>query len=126
MLSFGVLAVLSFGVLVGSAGALFVGPAVTRRHVFSRPIMMATGGPISGEGVAPARNVLSTALECCCSDVGGSGIGTGFFRDGYCSTGFQDEGRHTVCVEATEKFLQFSRAVGNDLSTPVRLSPARA
>ena len=29
-------------------------------------------------------NVLGTELECCCSDVGGSGIGTGFYRNGYC------------------------------------------
>ena len=42
----------------------------------------------------------------------GSGIGTGFYRDGFCSTGPQDEGRHTVCIEATEKFLAVSAAVG--------------
>ena len=29
-------------------------------------------------------NVLGTELECCCSNVGGSGIGTGFYRNGYC------------------------------------------
>eukprot|EP00900_Chrysochromulina_parva_P003756 jgi/Chrpa1/13381/Chrysochromulina_OHIO_Genome00004748-RA len=29
-----------------------------------------------------------------------------------------DEGRHTVCIEATEEFLKFSASVGNDLSTP--------
>ena len=45
----------------------------------------------------------------------GSGIGTGFYRDGFCSTGPQDEGRHTVCIEATEKFLAVSAAVGNPL-----------
>lgn len=63
----------------------------------------------------PARNVIGTPLECCCADVHGSGIGTGFFRDGFCSTGFQDEGRHTVCIEATEAFLAVSAAVGNPL-----------
>ena len=44
---------------------------------------------------------------------------TGFFRDGCCNTGDQDVGSHTVCIQVTEKFLQFSRFVGNDLSTPV-------
>ena len=56
-----------------------------------------------------------TELQCCCADVHGSGIGTGFYRNGFCSTGPQDEGRHTVCIEATEKFLAVSAAVGNPL-----------
>jgi len=43
---------------------------------------------------------------------------TGFYRDGCCSTGPQDTGSHTVCAIVTEEFLQFSRLVGNDLSTP--------
>jgi uncharacterized protein (DUF2237 family) len=63
----------------------------------------------------PARNVIGTELQCCCADVHGSGIGTGFYRDGFCSTGPQDEGRHTVCIEATESFLAVSAAVGNPL-----------
>jgi len=29
-------------------------------------------------------NVLGTELSCCCSNVGGSGIGTGFYRNGFC------------------------------------------
>jgi uncharacterized protein (DUF2237 family) len=44
---------------------------------------------------------------------------TGFYRDGYCRTGVDDTGRHTVCIEATDEFLAFSKAVGNDLSTPM-------
>jgi uncharacterized protein (DUF2237 family) len=43
---------------------------------------------------------------------------TGFYRDGYCRTGADDVGRHTVCILATDEFLDFSKAVGNDLSTP--------
>jgi uncharacterized protein (DUF2237 family) len=43
---------------------------------------------------------------------------TGYFRDGCCNTGDDDFGSHTVCVEATAEFLEFSRAKGNDLSTP--------
>ena len=44
---------------------------------------------------------------------------TGFFRDCFCNTGPHDFGSHTVCVEVTEQFLQYTRFKGNDLSTPV-------
>ena len=44
---------------------------------------------------------------------------TGFYRDGCCNTGPDDFGVHTVCVRVTKEFLEFSRARGNDLSTPV-------
>ena len=43
---------------------------------------------------------------------------TGFFRDGCCATGPEDAGSHTVCAVMTERFLEFSRLAGNDLSTP--------
>ncbi|NOT37175.1 MAG: DUF2237 domain-containing protein [Saprospiraceae bacterium] len=43
---------------------------------------------------------------------------TGFYRDGCCTTGVDDVGLHTVCIVATEEFLEFSKKVGNDLSTP--------
>ena len=95
-----------------------VSPFATHRTSQQLLLSAAAPQPAEGEGIAPALNVLGTELCCCCADVGGSGIGTGFFRDGFCSTGFQDEGRHTVCVEVTSAFLKFSAAVGNDLSTP--------
>ncbi len=44
---------------------------------------------------------------------------TGFTRTGCCETGPEDLGSHTVCVEVTAEFLDFSKSVGNDLSTPV-------
>jgi uncharacterized protein (DUF2237 family) len=44
---------------------------------------------------------------------------TGFYRTGCCETGPEDRGVHTVCVEVTAAFLKFSKARGNDLSTPV-------
>ena len=59
-------------------------------------------------------NVLGTPLQSCCT----SPL-TGFYRDGYCRTGPDDKGLHTVCAVMTEEFLQFSRRRGNDLSTPV-------
>ena len=37
---------------------------------------------------------------------------------GCCETGLEDSGVHTVCVEVTREFLAFSKAKGNDLSTP--------
>jgi len=43
---------------------------------------------------------------------------TGFFRTGCCETSREDVGVHTVCAVMTEEFLTFSRARGNDLSTP--------
>lgn len=44
---------------------------------------------------------------------------TGFYRTGGCHSGVEDVGVHTVCVEVTAEFLSFSKARGNDLSTPV-------
>lgn len=43
---------------------------------------------------------------------------TGFFRDGCCNTSEEDRGAHVVCARMTDEFLAFSRASGNDLSTP--------
>lgn len=61
-----------------------------------------------------ARNVLGEPLIACSTSPM-----TGFFRDGCCNTAAEDVGSHTVCVVATEEFLVFSRAQGNDLSTPL-------
>jgi len=44
---------------------------------------------------------------------------TGFFRDGACNTCEDDLGSHTVCIEASQQFLEYSRFKGNDLSTPI-------
>jgi uncharacterized protein (DUF2237 family) len=59
-------------------------------------------------------NVLGGRLECCCREPR-----TGFYRDGYCRTGPDDHGLHTLCAIMTEEFLRFSTAVGNDLVTPI-------
>lgn len=59
-------------------------------------------------------NVLGEPLETC-SDKPKAG----FFRDGCCNTSDQDLGSHTVCVEISREFLEFSRFRGNDLSTPI-------
>ena len=44
---------------------------------------------------------------------------TGYFRNGCCDTDDTDLGIHTVCIIASNDFLQFSKEVGNDLSTPM-------
>lgn len=60
------------------------------------------------------RNVLGGELAACSNDPV-----TGFFRDGCCNTAPQDVGSHTVCAVMTAEFLAFSKARGNDLSTPM-------
>jgi len=59
-------------------------------------------------------NVVGGELEPCCFDPL-----TGFYRDGNCRTGSGDLGVHVVCAVMTEEFLEFTRARGNDLVTPV-------
>jgi len=59
-------------------------------------------------------NVFGEKLETC-----GGNPKTGFYRDGKCNTCSDDVGSHTVCIEASQKFLEYSRFKGNDLSTPV-------
>jgi len=61
-----------------------------------------------------ARNVLGGTLETCCTSPM-----TGFYRDGLCNTGGGDFGAHVVCAQVTQEFLDYTKAQGNDLSTPV-------
>lgn len=67
-----------------------------------------------GHGRAPSLNVLGgPLLPCSAAPL------TGFYRDGCCNTGREDVGLHTVCAVMTTEFLAFSKARGNDLSTPM-------
>lgn len=63
--------------------------------------------------VAPSINVLGEPLGIC-----GKRPVTGFFRNGCCDTGPEDDGSHTVCAVMTAEFLALSKYLGNDLSTP--------
>ncbi len=67
---------------------------------------------MNGNGAIP-KNVLGKTLKVCCTDPM-----TGFYRNGSCQTGPDDYGTHVVCAEMTEEFLEFTRSMGNDLSTP--------
>jgi len=59
------------------------------------------------------RNILGEALQTC-----STAPLTGWFRDGSCRTDASDRGVHVVCAEMTEDFLTYTKAQGNDLSTP--------
>jgi uncharacterized protein (DUF2237 family) len=75
---------------------------------------MPRGDGRPGGGKRPSRNVLGGPLESCSMKPM-----TGFFRDGCCDTSAEDRGSHTVCAVMTAEFLAFSKAQGNDLSTPM-------
>ena len=62
---------------------------------------------------AEVINIFGDKIEACCHDPV-----TGYFRDGFCNTDEHDFGSHVVCAEITEDFLTFSKAMGNDLTTP--------
>lgn len=66
-----------------------------------------------GETIDASVNVFGEELKPCSHDPV-----TGFFRNGCCDTSDADRGSHTVCAVMTEEFLAFSKAAGNDLSTP--------
>lgn len=59
------------------------------------------------------KNVIGTPLETCSL----SPL-TGFERGGSCRTTDRDVGVHGVCSIVTDKFLNFTKSRGNDLSTP--------
>lgn len=67
-----------------------------------------------GIRIDESLNVFGEPLETCSDDPL-----TGFFRDGCCNTSDSDAGSHTVCIQATQEFLEYSRFRGNDLTTPI-------
>jgi uncharacterized protein (DUF2237 family) len=59
------------------------------------------------------KNIFGEPIKSCCTKPI-----TGFFRDGFCRTNEEDEGKHVVCVVVTAEFLHYSKSRGNDLTTP--------
>jgi uncharacterized protein (DUF2237 family) len=59
------------------------------------------------------KNVLGEVLEVCSLQPL-----TGFLREGDCRMPSNDVGRHGVCAQVTNEFLDFTRQRGNDLTTP--------
>src|ERR1039458_471666 len=60
------------------------------------------------------NNVLGQPLATC-----GCAPMTGFYRSGCCETGPEDLGVQTICCVVDRAFLDASKALGNDLSTPM-------
>lgn len=60
------------------------------------------------------KNVLGTELQ-----VAGTKPVTGYYRDGFCTSGSEDKGVHVIAAVLTAEFLQFSKSLGNDLTTPI-------
>ncbi len=67
---------------------------------------------------AETRNVYNEPIEVCSLQPK-----TGYFRDGYCKTNQSDRGKHLVCAQVTQKFLDFSKNKGNDLITKTSYFP---
>jgi uncharacterized protein (DUF2237 family) len=61
------------------------------------------------------KNILDTPLNACSAPGEKT---TGYFRNGYCSTGPTDTGTHVVCARVDDTFLSFTKSKGNDLITP--------
>ena len=61
------------------------------------------------------NNILGGTLTPCSA---GSEKTTGYYRNGYCSTGPTDTGTHVVCARVDDAFLAFTKSKGNDLTTP--------
>lgn len=60
------------------------------------------------------KNVFGAELQ-----VAGAKPVTGYYRDGFCTSGADDEGVHVIAAVLTADFLQFSKSLGNDLITPI-------
>ena len=61
------------------------------------------------------KNILGTPLKRCSTQPK-----TGFYRNGYCMTGPDDLGTHTVCAKMNQDFLDYTASKGNDLSSVVK------
>jgi uncharacterized protein (DUF2237 family) len=61
------------------------------------------------------KNILGGDLTPCSTPLEKT---TGYYRDGYCSTGPTDTGTHVVCARVDDTFLEFTKSKGNDLITP--------
>ena len=59
------------------------------------------------------KNIYDEPLQVCSNDPI-----TGYHRSGYCFTDDMDQGTHTVCAKVNDEFLEYTKDMGNDLSTP--------
>ena len=61
------------------------------------------------------KNILNKRIQVCSKNPM-----TGFYRNGYCMTGPQDRGTHTVCAKMNKEFLDYTKDKGNDLYSVVK------
>lgn len=90
------------------------GVFTNRRRAWNIRIKMWLPTRIPNIMTSTPLNVFGRPLATC-----GTNPMTGYFRDGCCRTDPQDRGLHVVCAVMTSEFLAFSKAEGNDLSTPM-------
>ena len=45
---------------------------------------------------------------------------TGYLRDGYCHVDDTDMGNHLQCARMSQEFLDYTKSMGNDLSSVVK------
>lgn len=64
-------------------------------------------------GGEASNNILGGRLRPCSA---APEKATGIFRDGLCATGPADPGAHTVCAVVDDRFLEFTKSRGDDLS----------
>ncbi len=60
------------------------------------------------------KNILNKELKICSTTPM-----TGYYRNGYCMTGKDDKGTHTVCAKMNKQFLEFTKKKGNNLYSVV-------
>ena len=80
-------------------------------YLFTKNVKLKNLNPL--EITEQSKNINDQPLEICSINPK-----TGFYRDGYCNTGENDYGTHTVCAKMTKEFLDYTKSKGNDLSTP--------
>lgn len=66
-------------------------------------------------GLTYKKNILGNELKVCSTNPM-----IGYYRNGYCMTGEDDLGTHTVCAKMNKKFLNYTKKKGNDLSSVVK------
>ena len=58
-------------------------------------------------------NIFEKPLEVC-----NNNPLTGYYRDGFCKTDSTDLGTHIVCAQVNNRFLNYTKNKGNDLTSP--------
>ena len=72
-------------------------------------------GQQGGKDLPIKKNINNKPLKVCSKNPM-----TGYYRNGYCMTGLEDKGTHTVCALMDKKFLEYTKSKGNDLYSVVK------